>query len=82
MLIFSVSFHSTYISDLPETLNYTIAAFADNTAIMVTGNTLHESTTKLQQAADDIATWAHNWLIKLDGTKATYISFTNQKIDQ
>jgi hypothetical protein len=37
-----------YINDLPETLNWTIATFAGNTAIMATGNALDESTTKLQ----------------------------------
>jgi hypothetical protein len=36
-----------YISDLPETLNCTIATFADDTAIMATGNRLDESTTEL-----------------------------------
>jgi hypothetical protein len=44
--------------------------------------TLDESTTKLQQAADDIATWTHKWHIELNETKSTYINFTNQKIDQ
>jgi hypothetical protein len=54
-----------YISDLPETFNCTIATFADDTAIMATGNTLDESTTKMQQAADDTATWTGKWRIKL-----------------
>jgi hypothetical protein len=49
---------------------------------MATGNTLHEPTTKLQQAADDIATWARKWRIKLHETVSTYINFTKQKIDQ
>jgi hypothetical protein len=63
-------------------LNCTIATFAEDTAIMATGNTLDESTTKLQQAADDIATWARKCRIKLNETNSTYINFTNQKIDQ
>jgi hypothetical protein len=49
---------------------------------MATGNTLDESTTKLQRAADDIATWIRKWSSKLNETKFTYINFTNQKIDQ
>jgi hypothetical protein len=69
------------IINLPETLNCTIATFADDTTIMATGNTLDESTTKLQRATDDTATWARKWRIKLNETKSTYISFTNQKID-
>jgi hypothetical protein len=71
-----------YINDLPETLNCTIATFADDTAIMATGNTLYESTTKLQRATDNIATWTGKWRIKLHETKSTYINFTNQKIDR
>jgi hypothetical protein len=42
---------------------------------MATGNTLDESTTKMQQAADDIATWTRNWRIKFNGTKSRYINF-------
>jgi hypothetical protein len=46
-----------YINDLPQKLNFTIVTFADDTAAMATGNTLDESTSKLQRAADNIATW-------------------------
>jgi hypothetical protein len=60
-----------YINDLPETLNCTIATFADDTAFMATGNTLEESTTKLQRVADDIFTWTPTWRIKLNETKST-----------
>jgi hypothetical protein len=59
-----------------------IATFADDTAILATGNTVDESTTKLKRAADDITTWTPKWCIKLNETKSTYINFTNQKIDQ
>jgi hypothetical protein len=71
-----------YISDFPETLNCTIGTFADDTAIMVTGNILDESTTKLQRAAHIIAAWTHKWRNKLNETKSMYINFTNLKIDQ
>jgi hypothetical protein len=49
---------------------------------MVTVKTLDESTTKLQQVSDNIATWTRKWRIKLNETKSMYINFTNQKIDQ
>jgi hypothetical protein len=49
---------------------------------MATGNTIYESTTNVQRAADDIATWTRKWRIKFNETKSTYINFTNQKIDQ
>jgi hypothetical protein len=59
-----------FISDLPEKLNCTIATFADDTAILTTEYALDESSTKLQRAADDIATWTRKWRIKLK-TKQT-----------
>jgi hypothetical protein len=71
-----------YINDLPETSNCVIAKFADDTAIMATENMLDQSTTRLQRAADDIATWTRNWRIILNETKSTHMSFTNQKIHQ
>jgi hypothetical protein len=49
---------------------------------MATGNTLNESTTKLQRAADDIAAWTRKWRIKPNETKSTYIVCNNLKIDQ
>jgi hypothetical protein len=55
-----------YINDLPETFNCTIATFADDTAVMAIGNTFDESTTNLQRAADDTATWTRKWPIKLN----------------
>lgn len=71
-----------YINDVPKTTNCTIATFADDTAVMATGNSIEESTRKLQQAADNIATWTYKWRIKLNETKSTYINFTNKKINQ
>jgi hypothetical protein len=51
---------------------------------MATGSTLDESTTKLQRAADDIATWTRKWRNGASNSmpKSTYINFTNQKIDR
>jgi hypothetical protein len=44
--------------------------------------TVDESTTKLQRAADDIATWTRKWHIKFNETKPTYINIINLKIDR
>ena len=50
--------------------------------MMATGNSIEESTTKLQRAADNIVTWTRKWRIKLNETKSTYINFTNKKIEE
>ena len=71
-----------YINDVPKTSNCTIATFADDTAVLATGNSIEESTVKLQRTADNIATWTRKWRIKLNEEKSTYINFTNKKIDQ
>ena len=67
---------------MPKTSNCTIATFADDTAVLATGNSIEESTVKLQRTADNIATWTRKWRIKLNEEKSTYINFTNKKIDQ
>jgi hypothetical protein len=45
-------------------------------ALYITENTLDESITELQQAADDIAIWTREWRIKLNETKSIYISIS------
>jgi hypothetical protein len=40
-----------YIKYVPTTLNSTMATFADDTAVMVVGETVENSTVKLQSAA-------------------------------
>ena len=39
--------------------NCTTATFADDTAMMATGNSIEESTTKLQRASDNILSHGH-----------------------
>jgi retron-type reverse transcriptase len=46
-----------YINDLPATLSSTMAMFADDTAVMAAGETVENSTTKLQSAVNKIAIW-------------------------
>jgi hypothetical protein len=46
-----------YINDVPTTLNSTMARFADDTAVMAIGETVENSTRKLQSAQNKIVIW-------------------------
>jgi hypothetical protein len=45
------------INDLPTTSDSTMATFADDTAVMVIGETVDISTRKLQSAVKKVAIW-------------------------
>lgn len=70
-----------YTSDLPITNEGTIATFADDTAILATGDNIEEATNKLQRATNEVCNWTKRWRIKLNETKSTHINFTNKKIN-
>ena len=57
------------------------ASFADDTAILATGNTIEESTNKLQKATDTVSNWTKRWRIKLNETKSIHVNFTNVKVN-
>ena len=46
-----------YTADLPLCSEVMTATFADDTALLATGKTVHEATTKLQLASDEIQAW-------------------------
>jgi hypothetical protein len=49
-----------YISDVPATLDSTMATFADDTAVMAVGETVENSTRKLQSAVNKVTIWTKN----------------------
>jgi hypothetical protein len=71
-----------YINDVPTTSSSTMAAFADNIAVMAIGETVDISTRKLQSAVNKVAIWTRKWQIKLNESKSIYIDFTIKKIRQ
>ena len=71
-----------YTADLPTDVNYQTATFADDTAILAVGNTVEESTQKLQMGIDKICAWTTLWKIKLNNAKSTHVNFTNNQIQQ
>jgi mannose/fructose/N-acetylgalactosamine-specific phosphotransferase system component IID len=46
-----------YINDVPTALNSTMAMFVDDTAVMAIGETVENSTRKLQSAVNKVAVW-------------------------
>ena len=69
-----------YTNDVPQNNETSIATFADDTAILAVGDTIEESTNKLQNAINEVCNWTRNWRIKLNEQKSTHITFTNQKV--
>ena len=70
-----------YTRDLPNLEGTTIATFADDTAILATGNNISEATTKLQKTTNSVNNWTKTWRIKLNETKSVHVNFTNQKVN-
>jgi predicted GIY-YIG superfamily endonuclease len=70
-----------YTSDLPMFEQNVVATFADDTAIMATGDNNTESTEKLQAAFTKVQSWTRKWQIKLNETKSVHIDFTNKYIE-
>jgi len=56
-----------------------LSPFADDTAIMATGDHNSESTEKLQAAVAKVQSWTRKWRIKLNETKSEHIDFTNKR---
>jgi hypothetical protein len=56
-----------------------MATFADDTAVMATGETIDISTRKLQSGVNKVAIWTRKWRIKLDESKSVHTDFTNNQ---
>lgn len=70
-----------YTNDIPDTEETTIATFADDTAIIAVGDSIEETTNKLQAATDKVNNWTKKWRIKLNESKSMHVNFTNKKIN-
>lgn len=70
--------YTLYVNDVPNEQFYTLATYADDTALLTVAPTADEATTKLEIAAENIVAWASMWRIKLNETKSIYINFTNK----
>jgi mannose/fructose/N-acetylgalactosamine-specific phosphotransferase system component IID len=67
-----------YINGVPTASNSTMATFADNTAVMAVGETVENSTRKLQSAVNIVVIWTKKWRIRLTESKSVRIDFTDK----
>ena len=68
-----------YTSDLPE--DSSNITFADDTAILATGQDNKESIRKLNTSFSKIQAWTDKWRITLNESKSVHVDFTNKKIN-
>ena len=67
-----------FTNDIPQPDETIIATFADDTAILAVGNTIEESTNKLQRSINKIYNWTSKWRIKLNESKSIHVNFSNK----
>jgi len=65
-----------YTSDIPRTPNTVLASFADDTALLSTHNDITTAAKNLQYHASLIEVWCKNWLIKINESKSTQVTFS------
>lgn len=68
-----------YTCDLPSANQYVTATFADDTALLAVDNTIENATTKLQEAVNQVTSWAKKWRINLNKSKSAHIVFSLKK---
>lgn len=71
-----------YTRDIPQERNCVVATFADDTAILTTGDTIESATEKLQHAINKVHGWTNSWRIVLNESKSTHVNFTYKKVDR
>lgn len=68
-----------FTADIPMNSEVRLATFADDTAILATGNNTAIATDKLQRSINQIVDWTKRWRIKLNESKSQHINFTLKK---
>ena len=65
--------------DMPTTNDVKLATFADDTTLITSCNTMSESVSNLQAAADRIFSWTKTWGLVLNEKKTTLVHFTTRR---
>jgi len=68
--------YNNYTADIPLTPNTLLATFADDTALLSTIDDISIATHNLQHHTSLIEAWCKNWLIKINESKSTQVTFT------
>ncbi|KAL4132531.1 hypothetical protein QTP88_009665 [Uroleucon formosanum] len=68
--------YNIYTADIPQTPNTLLATFADDTALLSTSDDISIAAHNLQHHTSLIEAWCKNWLIKINESKSTQVTFT------
>jgi hypothetical protein len=68
--------YNIYTADIPQTPNTLLATFADDTALLSTSDDISIAAHNLQHHTSLIEAWCKIWLIKINESKSTQVTFT------
>ncbi|KAL4120963.1 hypothetical protein QTP88_013557 [Uroleucon formosanum] len=74
--ILSPTLYNIYTADLPQSINTTLATFADDTAIISTNSEIATTTNNIQDHLIQLQDWFSLWNIKVNENKSIHITFT------
>lgn len=69
-----------YLHDMPHANSYSVATFADDTAIVTQHHDITETVNALQQTLDSLTSWFTKWAISINYSKTQNKMFTLRKI--
>ena len=75
----SPTLFNVMVSDIPHFENITIAEFADDLAITITGGNMQDLTRNLNQAITELEQWANKWNLNFNPTKTKAMCFTKRR---
>jgi hypothetical protein len=68
--------YNIYTTDIPRTPNTLLATFADDTVLLSTSDDISTVAHNLQYHTSLIEVWCKYWLIKINKSKSTHVTFT------
>ena len=69
-----------YTSDIPTSINTTIATFADDTALLATDSNPVTASLNLQTNLNSIQNWLSIWRLKANESKSVHVTFSNHRL--
>ena len=70
------------MSDIPHSILYETGEYADDIAIITTGDSIEEVCETTQAAINTLETWAGNWNLNFNSTKTKSMCFTKKKVKE
>ena len=80
--ILSPLLYILFVSDIPEFLDVSISAFADDICLFTSADTAIDAERKMQAALNQFRTWVNQWGLKVNVEKTSFQYFTRKKLTQ